>query len=98
VFHTWNHYVTILDISRDKTKVLVGNPSGSYNEGSHGLPTNWLSVSYVKSCINNYDTSGLILKLDYDLDSTTKNQVNNMYNNFGVKFIKSDTSERIPNT
>ncbi|RAP49965.1 MAG: hypothetical protein BZ133_06575 [Methanosphaera sp. SHI613] len=98
VFHTWNHYVAILDISRDKTKVLVGNPSGSYNEGSHGLPTNWLSVSYVKSCFNNYDTSGLILKLDYDLDSTTKNQVNNMYNNFGVKFIKSDTSERIPNT
>ena len=98
VFHTWNHYVAILDISKDKTKVLVANPSGSYNEGSHAMPTNWLTVSYVKTCFNNYDTSGLILKLKYNLTATTKNQVNNMYNNFGVKYIKSNTSERIPNT
>lgn len=98
IFHTWNHYVAILDISKDKSKVLVANPSGTYNEGSHGMPTNWLSVSYVKSCFNNYDTSGLILKLNYNLTGTVKNQVNNMYNNFGAKYIRSNTSERIPNT
>ncbi|MDO5825335.1 MAG: hypothetical protein Q4Q22_03055 [Methanosphaera sp.] len=98
IFHTWSHFVAIIDISKDKTKVLVANPSGTYNEGSHGMPTNWLTVSYVKTCFNNYDTSGLILKLNYNLTSTTKNQVNNMYSNFGVKYIRSDTSERIPNT
>ena len=98
IFHTWNHYVAILDISKDKSRVLVANPSGSYNEGSHGMPTNWLTVSYVKSCFNNYDTSGLILKLNYNLSVTVKNQTNNMYNNFGAKYVKSNTSERIPNT
>ena len=98
IFHTWSHYVAIIDISSDKSKVLVVNPSGTYNEGSHGMPTNWLTVSYVKTCFNNYDTSGLILKLNYNLDSTTKTQTNNMYNNFGIKYQRADTNERVPNT
>ena len=98
IFHTWHHYVAILDISSDKKKVLVGNPSGNYNEGSHGIPTNWLTVDYMKKCFNNYETSGLILKLNYNLTDTTKDKINNMYNNFGVNYIKSNVAERIPNT
>lgn len=97
IFHTWSHYVAIIDISSDKSKVLVVNPSGTYNEGSHGMPTNWLTVDYVHSCFNNYDTSSLIIKLNYNLTSTTKTQVNNMYNNFGAKYLRGDTSERVPN-
>lgn len=97
IFHTWSHYVAIIDISSDKSKVLVVNPSGTYNEGSHGMPTNWLTVDYVHSCFNNYDTSSLIIKLNYNLTSTTKTQINNMYNNFGAKYLRGDTSERVPN-
>ena len=61
VFHTWNHYVCILDISKDGKKVLVGNPSGDYDYGSHSIPTNWLTVKKMKKRFNNYDTSGLIV-------------------------------------
>ena len=95
VFHTWSHYVAILDISADKTKVLVCNPSGTYNEGSHGIPTKWLSVSYMKTCFNNYDTSGLIIKLNYALTNTQKTRYNQWFKNMGGAFIDGDTTERI---
>ena len=72
IFHTWNHYVAILDISSDGNKVLVGNPSGDYDHGSHSIPTNWLTVDYMKGMFNNYDTSSLIVKLDYSLSQSTK--------------------------
>lgn len=98
IFHTWNHYVAILDISNDSKQVLVGNPSGTYNEGSHDIPTKWLTVSYMKTCFNNYDTSGLILKTSYNLTSSQQKEVNNIYQSFGTKYIKSNTNERIPNT
>ena len=96
VFHTWNHYVSILDISKDGKKVLVGNPSGNYNKGSHGIPTNWLTVSYMKKCFNNYDTSGLIVKLKYSLSKTTKSKVKNFYSSMGTKWSRQNTAERIP--
>lgn len=97
VFHTWGHYVAILDISKDKKQVLVSNPSGSYNYGSHGIPTKWVSVSYMKKCFNNYDTSGLIVRLNYKLSTYTKNQVNLYYNNFIGGWMRSNTKERIIN-
>ena len=96
IFHTWNHYVAILDISKDGSKVLVGNPSGDYDEGSHGIPTNWLTVDYMYECFNDYDTSGLIVKLKYSLSKSSKNQLNNFYQNMGA-FLGKDTNERIPN-
>jgi hypothetical protein len=96
IFHTWNHYVAILDISKDGSKVLVGNPSGDYDEGSHGIPTNWLTVDYMYDCFNDYDTSGLIVKLNYALSKSSKNQMNNFYQNMGA-FLGKDTNERIPN-
>ena len=97
VFHTWNHYVCILDISKDGKKVLVGNPSGDYNHGSHAIPTKWLSVGYMKGRFNNYDTSGLIVKLNYNLKKSTKTQINNFYSSMGSNWVRQNTAERIPN-
>lgn len=95
VFHTWSHYISIIDISPDKTKVLVSNPSGTYNEGSHGIPTKWVSVDYLyKYGFNNYDTSSLIVKLDYSLSQSTINQVNNFYNSMGGKWSRTNINER----
>ena len=96
VFHTWSHYVSILDISKDGKKVLVGNPSGDYDHGSHGIPTNWLTVKYMKKMFNDYDTSGLIVKLKYSLNKATKKKINNFYSSMGVKWTRQNTNERIP--
>ena len=96
VFHTWNHYVAILDISADGKKVLVGNPSGDYDTGSHSIPTNWLTVSYMKKMFNNYDTSGLIVKLKYSLSTSKKTQLRNLYSSMGTGWVAQNTNERIP--
>ena len=97
IFHTWNHYVSILDISKDGKKVLVGNPSGDYNYGSHSIPTKWLTVKYMKARFNNYDTSGLIVKLKYNLKKSTKNKIKNYYSSMGSKWSRQNVNERIPN-
>lgn len=96
VFHTWNHYTAILDISKDGKKVLVGNPSGDYDHGSHAIPTKWLTVKYMYKCFNNYDTSGLIVKLKYNLNKATKKKVNNFYSSMGTKWSRQNVNERIP--
>ena len=96
VFHTGGHYVSILDISKDGKKVLVGNPSGDYNQGSHRIPTKWLTVNYMYARFNNYDTSGLIVKLKYSLNAATKAKVNNFYNSMGTKWTRQNVNERIP--
>ena len=96
VFHTWNHYVCILDISKDGKKVLVGNPSGDYDYGSHSIPTNWLTVKKMKKRFNNYDTSGLIVKLKYKLSKSKKTSMNYFYSNMGTKWSRQNVNERIP--
>lgn len=96
IFHTWNHFVAILDISKDGKKVLLGNPSGDYDHGSHLIPTKWLTVSYMKNRFNNYDTSGLIVKLKYSLSKATKTKINNFYSSMGTKWVRQNTNERIP--
>lgn len=96
IFHTWGHFVAILDISKDGKKVLVGNPSGDYDHGSHDIPTNWLTVNYMKKMFNNYDTSGLIVKLKYNLKSSVKTQLKNTYSSFGAGWTAQNTNERIP--
>lgn len=95
VFHTWGHFVSILDISKDGKKILVGNPSGDYDYGSHDIPTKWLTVSYMKKRFNNYDTSGLIVKLKYNLKKATKKNVNNFYYSMGTKWSRQNTNERL---
>ena len=96
IFHTWSHYVAILDISADGKKVLVGNPSGDYDTGSHSIPTNWLTVNYMKSMFNNYDTSSLIVKLKYSLSYSKKTQLKNLYSSMGDGWKAQNTKERIP--
>lgn len=96
VFHTWGHFVSILDISKDGKKVLVGNPSGDYDHGSHKIPTKWLTVKYMKKRFNNYDTSGLIVKLKYSLSKSTKKKVNYFYSSMGTKWSRQNVNERIP--
>ena len=95
VFHTWNHYISILDISKDGKKVLVGNPSGDYDHGSHSIPTKWLTVKYMKGRFNNYDTSGLIVKLKYNLKKATKNKIYNYYSSMGTKWPRKNVNERL---
>ncbi len=96
IFHTWSHYVAILDISKDGKQVLVGNPSGDYDHGSHSIPTNWLTVDYMYSMFNDYETSGVIVNLNYDLADSAKTQLDNLYNSFGVGWTAQNTNERIP--
>lgn len=96
IFHTWYHYVAILDISKDGKYVLVGNPSGDYDEGSHGIPTNWLSVDFMIGKFNDYDTSGLVVKLKYSLSKKTIAKMGNFYSNFGSGWTRQNTDERLP--
>ena len=96
VFHTWYHYVAIIDISADGKKVLVVNPSGDYDHGSHDIPTKWLSIDYMYGRFNDYDTSSLIVKLKYSLSSSTKNTVNNFYSSMGTNWNRHNVNERVP--
>ena len=73
----------------------MGNPSGDYDHGSHNIPTNWLTVDYMRGMFNDYDTSSLIVRLDYSLDQSTKNLVNYYYSNMG-SWTRQNTNERIP--
>ena len=95
VFHTWGHYVAILDISKNGKKVLVANTRGGYNSNSDKLPTKWLTAKFVKSRFAN-DTPGLIVRLNYSLSKKTKNKINNFYSSLGTKWTRQNTSERIP--
>ncbi len=90
VFHTKNHYVTILDISKDGKKVLVSNSYGSY----YNIPTKWLSVSYMKTRFWKWD-DGLIIRLNYTLSESKKNSVNCFYNSMGTKWIRKNTRQSI---
>lgn len=87
IFHTKNHYVTILDISKDGKKVLVSNSYKSY----YNIPTKWLTVSYMKTrFVKNYDDS-LIVRLNYSLSNSMKNQVDCFYKSMGTNWFRQNT-------
>ena len=89
MFHTKNHYVAILDISRDGKKVLVSNSYGSY----YDIPSEWLSVEYMKTrYYKNYD-DGLIVKLNYHLGSSLKNQIGSYYFSMAPNWTARNTGE-----
>lgn len=96
VFNTWHHYVAILDVSKDGKKVLVGNPSGDYDHGSHGIPTKWVTVDFMLGKFNDYNPYGLVVKLNYKLDKSTKTLLKNTYSSFGAGWTAQNTNERIP--
>ena len=45
---------------------------------------------------NNYDTSGLIVKLKYSLSTSKKTQLRNLYSSMGTGWVAKNTNERIP--
>ena len=90
IFHAQHHYISILDISPDKKKVLVSNSYGSYG----GIPTKWISVSYMKSKFGVWDDS-LVIKLNYTLSDSTKNRVNCFYNSMGTNWHRTGTKSKI---
>ena len=90
IFHTKNHYVSILDISKDGKKVLVSNSYGSY----YNIPTKWLSVSYMKTRFYKWEDS-LIVRLNYDMSKSKMNSVNCFYNSMGTDWARHNTGENI---
>lgn len=95
VFYGVNHYVSIIDINKDKTKVLVSNSYGNYSLGGGKIPNGWVSVSLMKQRFAKDSFAGLMIKLNYSLSSATKNRVNNLYNNFGTTWTRKNTNEEL---
>lgn len=83
VFHANNHYVSILDISKDGKKVLVSNSYGSYDN----IPTKWIKVSYMKKKFSPKWSESLIVKLNYKLSDSTKNSINSYYSSMGKNWV-----------
>lgn len=91
-----NHYVSIIDVSKDGKKILVSNSYGKYNVGGASkVPTKWVSLKYFKS---KFAGVGLVVKLNYKLSKQDKKIVKSYYNSMGTKFVRQNTNERIPNT
>lgn len=91
-----NHYVSIIDVSKDGKKILVSNSYGKYNVGGASkVPTKWVSLKYFKS---KFAGVGLVVKLNYKLSKEDKKIVKSYYNSMGTKFVRQNTNERIPNT
>ncbi|WP_323735722.1 Ig-like domain repeat protein [Methanosphaera sp. ISO3-F5] len=95
IFYGVNHYVSILDVSKDKSKVLVSNSYGNYDMGGGKIPNGWVTLSYMKSRFSSDSFAGLLVSLDYSLSSSTKTIVNNLYNNFGSNWNRQNTNEEL---
>lgn len=95
IFYGVNHYVSILDVSKDKSKVLVSNSYGDYSMGGGKIPNGWVSVSFMKNRFSSDSFAGLLVSLSYSLSSDTKTRVNNLYNNFGSNWIRQNTNEEL---
>lgn len=95
VFYGVNHYVSIIDINKDKTKVLVSNSYGNYSMGGGKIPNGWVNISFMKKRFSSDSFAGLIVKLNYSLSSTTKNNVNMLYNNFVPKWNRQNENEEL---
>ena len=90
-----NHYVSVIDVSKDGKKILVSNSYGAYNVGGDSkIPTNWVTLKKFNA---KFKGVGLVVKLNYKLTKTTKNKVNNCYLNMGSNWARQNTNERIPN-
>lgn len=93
IFHAQNHYVAILDISSDGKKVLVGNSAGTYSRYSIGMESKWQTVKHMKSKFSTSDSTGLIVKLKYNLNKNTKKKINNFYSSMGVNWVAKNIKE-----
>lgn len=91
VFHANNHYVSILDISKNGKKVLVSNSYGSYDN----IPTKWVKVSFMKNKFSPKWSESLIIKLDYKLSDSTKNSINSYYSSMGANWVAKNTHQTL---
>lgn len=91
IFHADNHYVAILDISKDGKKVLVSNSYGSYDN----IKTGWVKVSYLKNKFCPEWDESLIVRLDYKLSNSAINSVNSYYNSMGTNWVGKNTKQGI---
>ncbi len=81
-----DHYVSIIDVSKDGKKILVSNSYGSYNKGGRcKVPTGWNSLKYF---ITKFAGISLIVKLNYKLSAKTKKSAYNLYKSFGPKWTR----------
>jgi hypothetical protein len=90
IFHAYNHYVSILDISKNGKKVLVSNSYGTYDN----IPTGWVKVSYMKKKFSNIDES-LIVKLNYKLSDSMINSIGCYYTSMGKNWVAQNTHQSI---
>jgi hypothetical protein len=89
-----NHYVSIIDVSPDGKKVLVSNSYGKYDVGGDNkVPTDWVSVKYFKS---KFAGIGLVVKLNYKLSNSKKNDLKNFCSSMGGMSYRQNVNERIP--
>ena len=91
IFHTKHHYVSILDISKDGTKVLVSNSLRDY----YNIPTKWLTVKYMKTRFIKNKDDCLLVKLNYSLSNPTKEKINCFYNSMGTNWKRQNTHATI---
>ena len=65
-----NHYVSVIDVSKDGKKILVSNSYGEYDVGGNSrIPTGWVSLSKFKA---KFAGVGLVVKLNYNLSQKVK--------------------------
>ncbi|WP_296893074.1 hypothetical protein [uncultured Methanobrevibacter sp.] len=90
-----NHYVSVIDVSKDGKKILVSNSYGEYDVGGNSrIPTGWVSLSKFKA---KFAGVGLVVKLNYNLSPKVKDIVKNYYASMGPNWARQNTQERIPN-
>ena len=87
VFHAKNHYVSILDVSKNGKKVLVSNSYGSYDN----IPTKWIKVSYMKKKFSPKWDESLLIKLNYKLSSSTIKSIGCYYKSMGKNWVAQNT-------
>ncbi len=89
-----NHYVSVIDVSKDGKKVLVSNSYGSYNVGCRNVPTDWVSLKYFKS---KFAGVGLIVKNSFKMSKNDKKITKHYFKSMGGKWNRQNVNERIPN-
>ncbi|WP_407377050.1 hypothetical protein [Methanobrevibacter sp.] len=89
-----NHYVSVIDVSKDGKKILVSNSYGKYNVGGDTkIPTNWVTL---KKFNKKFRGVGIIVKPNYKLSKTVKTHIKCLYKSMGTNYMRKNTSERIP--
>ena len=91
VFHTRDHYISILDISDDGNDVLVSNSYGEW----YDIPTGWISVDYLRTRYYKSYDDALIVYLSYHISDYTGYQLNSYYHSMGSGWAVHNTDENI---